>query len=294
MLRSAIILLALATSVAGADTSTPADFDVVPTPPPTWKGSGAQIEEHLGGKLPLDVRFRTSEGKVVTLGEVIRGDVPTILTFNYADCPMLCSLELNGLTAALPGVEPGSPAMRLGQQFRIVTIDLEPNEMLAKLAAMKARYVTRMAELGVHGDLVGGWTFLEAETPGDDAAIRRVATACGFRYAYVPDKAQFAHPATIMLVSNTGTITRYLNGIEYAPAMLRESIFKAGMSEPASTVGFMFRCYHYDPDANSYAHVGVVALQFAAGGAVVLLLAGLGLMHLIRKNGGRPNNGAKR
>nr|HEX4315165.1 SCO family protein [Kofleriaceae bacterium] len=291
----AIIVASLALG-AGAATAAPNaagsdDFDVVPAPPATWQGSGAKIEEHLGAKLPLDAKFRTSEGKTVTLGDVIHGDVPTILTFNYTDCPMLCSLELNGLTAALPGVEPGSPQMRLGQQFRIVTIDLEPNELLPKLEGMKARYVARMAQLGVHGDLVGGWTFLAAETPGDDASIRRVADTVGFHYAYVPDRAEWAHPATIMLVSTTGEITRYLNGIEYSPGVMRQSIFKAGLGEPSSSVGFMFRCYHYDADANSYAHAGVVALRLAAGGAILALLVGLGVMHLIRKNG-RPNDGA--
>ena len=55
---------------------------------------------------------------------------------------------------------------------------------------------------------------------------------------------------------------------------MRESIFKAGLAEPATAVGFMNRCYHYDPDANSHAHAGVVALRIGAAGFVVLLLAG--------------------
>jgi len=40
----------------------------------------------------------------VTLGDVMRGDLPAILTFNYSDCPMLCNVQLTGLTTALPKV----------------------------------------------------------------------------------------------------------------------------------------------------------------------------------------------
>ena len=67
-------------------------------------GHGVAIDEHLGAKLPLDARFRTQTGAHVTLGEIVKGDLPTILTFNYSDCPMLCSLQLNGLSAALPKI----------------------------------------------------------------------------------------------------------------------------------------------------------------------------------------------
>ena len=48
--------------------------------------------------------------------------------------------------------------------------------------------------------------------------------------------------------------------------MMRESIFKAGKAEPATAVGFLNRCYHYDPGANSHAHAGVVALRLGAAG----------------------------
>ena len=44
---------------------------------------------------------------------------------------------------------------------------------------------------------------------------------------------------------------------------MRESILKAGASEPATAVGFMNRCYHFDPDANNYSRTGVLALHVA-------------------------------
>jgi hypothetical protein len=76
-----------------------------------------------------------------------------------------------------------------------------------------------------------------------------------------------------------------VHGIEFPDAVMRESIFKAGVSEPATSIGFMNRCYHYDPDANNYSRSGVLALRVAAAGFVVLLLSLLGTMHVLRKSG---------
>ena len=65
--------------------------------------------------------------------------------------------------------------------------------------------------------------------------------------------------------------------------MLRESIFKAGLSEAATAVGFMNRCYHYDPGANSHARAGVLALRIGAAGFLVLLISGLGMLRVVRR-----------
>ena len=152
--------------------------------------------------IPLDAVFRTQDGARVTLGEVLRGGLPAILTFNYSDCPMLCSVQLNGLTAALPkvgelGASPdptkGNTLFRVGAQFRIVTIDLEPSETLEKVQQMRQRYLDRLPE-DQRAEARQGWTFLIAATPGDGAAIRRVADAIGFRYATMSYRARRVGP----------------------------------------------------------------------------------------------------
>jgi protein SCO1/2 len=273
--------------------------DEIPAPPPTFQAGGVTVDEHLGARVPLDARFRTQDGTPITLGEALGGELPAILTFNYSDCPMLCNVQLTGLTAALPPI--GTPAIspdpdhpgpdrgavfRVGVQFRIVTIDLEPNETIDKARAMRDRYLARLPE-DQRAAARAGWSFLLAATPGDAAAIRRVAETVGFRYTYVKDRAEWAHPAALTLLSAAGVVTRYLHGIEYAPAVLRESIYKAGIAEPAAAVGFLLRCYHFDPDANSHARAGVLALRYGAAGFVVVLFLALGAMHLSRR-GKRP------
>lgn len=293
MLRNLVIaFVAIGSRAALAHPNSEPPPDDIVQAPPTYKANDVAVTEHLGAKVPLDARFRTQDGKPVTLGDVLTGELPTILTFNYSDCPMLCSLQLNGLTAALPKMGQAGPspdlgqdkpvAFRLGTQFRIVTIDLEPKESLEKLAKMRDKYIDRMPE-DQRAAARSGWTFLAAATPGDDAAIRRVAQAVGFSYTYIPERAEWAHPAALIFLSTAGTVTRYVYGIEYETAMMRESIFKAGLQEPSTAVGFMNRCYHFDPDANSHVRAGVLAMRLGAAGFVVLLLSMFGVMRFLRK-----------
>jgi protein SCO1 len=254
-------------------------------PPPTFKGNDVKVDEKLGARVPVDARFRDQDGKVVTLGDVLEGEIPTILTFNYSDCPMLCNLQLNGLTAVLPAIadKHDGAMFRAGAQFRIVTIDLEPKEGLDQANAMRERYLERLPEKQ-RALAREGWTFLVAETPGDDAAIRRVASSVGFGYTFIKERAEWAHPAALIFLSVKGTVTRYVYGIEFDPQVMRESILKAGASEPATAVGFMNRCYHFDPDANNHSRAGVMALRIGAAGFVVLLLSAFGVMHVIRRS----------
>jgi protein SCO1 len=271
---SAVVLLALAVHSASASGSAPDD---IAPPPATYQANAVNVVEQLGAHVPGDTAFRTQDGVPVSLASVLAGDLPTILTFNYSDCPMLCSLQLNGLTAALPKLN-----LKPGKQFRIVTISLEPNESLDKLTKMRERYVARFPE-DQRATVRAGWTYLT----GDEATVRRVAQSVGFAYTYIPDRAEWAHPAALIFLSSRGTVTRYVYGIEYEPSVLTESIVKAGTAEPTTAVGFMNRCYHYDPDAKNHSRAGVLALRYGAAGFLVLLVGAFGVLHLTRKRARR-------
>ncbi len=290
-MRLVLSSLVLAVMTANAFATPNASEEVLP-PPPTYKANEVTVTEHLGAKVPLDATFTTQDGVKVTLGDVLKGELPTILTFNYADCPMLCSLQLNGLMAALPEItkaakdETGkTAAFRIGTQFRIVTISLEPSETLERAKKMRDKYLARLPE-DQREAAKTGWTFLVASNPAsaksDASQIKRVADTVGFSYVYIEERAEWAHPAALIFLSTTGTVTRYVYGIEFDPQMMRESIFKAGVSEPATAVGFMNRCYHFDPSASDHSRAGMMALRIGAAGFLVLLAGYLGFLFVRR------------
>jgi len=84
---------------------------------------GVGITEHPDAQLPLQLPFTSEDGKAVTLAEYFKGERPVLLTLNYYRCPMLCTLQLNGLVEALRNMP-----WTAGEQFEIVTVSFDPRE----------------------------------------------------------------------------------------------------------------------------------------------------------------------
>ena len=265
----ALVVLLSSAAVAHADGFGGGDEDEY-TPPPSSTYQEIGITEKLSAQVPLDLPFRDETGRAVSLRDYFRDDLPVVLTFNYSNCPMLCSLQLNGLAKALGQID-----LAPGSQFRIVTIDIDPLESPTKLAAMRQSYLARLPAAR-RAAAERGWTFLVARVPAVDTQIRAVADAVGFRYKYIAERGEYAHPAGLILVSSRGTVTRYLGGTDYAPDVLRESIVRAGLAETSTSAGFFLTCFH---DVGSTARsrgvlaivrVVVFAFLIFAGGAFVL------------------------
>jgi protein SCO1/2 len=58
------------------------------------------FDQKLAHQVPLDIALRDETGKPVKLGDYF-GKRPVVLSLVYYECPMLCTLTLNGLTSAL-------------------------------------------------------------------------------------------------------------------------------------------------------------------------------------------------
>ena len=83
--------------------------------------NGIEVEEHLDRALPLTLDFVDTSGQRAPLSRFVTGERPVIFTLNYSDCPMLCSLQLNALAAALAKLD-----RKLGHDFDVVTVSLNP------------------------------------------------------------------------------------------------------------------------------------------------------------------------
>src|SRR5690606_14136802 len=66
---------------------------------------GAGLDEKLGATLPLDIVLYDESGTAVELGSLFPADRPVLLNFVYYNCPMLCSILLDGVTNALRKME---------------------------------------------------------------------------------------------------------------------------------------------------------------------------------------------
>jgi protein SCO1/2 len=219
---------------------------------------GVGIDERLGAVVPLDLEFTDEAGKRVRLGDYF-GRRPVILTLNYYECPMLCTLQLNGLIDGL-----GQLAWTPGDEFEIVTVSINPLETPTLARLKKQAY---LAELGRPG-AAGGWHFLV----GSEKEIRALADAVGFHYRYNEQRREYVHAAGIMVTTPTGTLARYLYGVVYEPKSLRLAVLEAGEGKVGSAAEqLLLYCFHYDADAGRYV-VAASNVMRAAGGLTALVL----------------------
>lgn len=217
-----------------------------------------RIDQRLDAQLPLDAIFRDESGKSVRLGQYF-GKKPVILSFAYYECPMLCTLVLNGLTKGLRVIP-----FDMGNQFEVVNISINPREGPDLAAAKKASYVREYGRPGAEQ----GWHFLT----GDEAAIQQVTKAAGFRYVWDPTTGQYAHATGIMIVTPKGRLSRYFYGIEYAGQDLRLGLVEAA-DEKIGTLAdqVLLYCFHYDPVTGKYG-LAITRIIRVVGTATALAL----------------------
>ncbi|MEW6299071.1 MAG: SCO family protein [Thermodesulfobacteriota bacterium] len=274
-LRQALLVCA---AVCGV--SVPVQAQTAGTLPEPLRGVG--IDQRLDGQVPLDLVFRDETGKAVRLGEYIGAAPgrPTILALVYYECPMLCSLVLNGLLGSLKAL-----SFTVGDEFNIVTVSFDPRETPALAAAKKKEYVRRYGRPGA----AAGWHFLT----GEEEAIRQLARAVGFRYAYDAKTDQYIHASGIMVVTPRGRLARYFYGIEYAPRDVRLGLVEASANRIGSPIDqVLLFCYHYDPVTGKYGLLIMNVLRLA--GLATVLALGTFIAVMLRRDRRRKRDHGER
>lgn len=199
------------------------------------------IDEMLGAQLPLDLAFKDGEGNPVRFGDLLDGERPLVLTFNYADCPNLCTTQLDGFVGTLNGMD----RWRVGEQFQVVTLSLDPEESDELNSAFRER---TLGAYDTAAKVREGWHFWR----GSEDDVRRVADTVGFRYNAVPG-GQFAHTAALVLLDPGARVARYLYGVTYDPTVLRLSLAETAAGKYVSTLdALILKCFLYDAAAGSY------------------------------------------
>jgi len=65
---------------------------------------GVGFDQKLDQQLPLALRFRDESAREVALGDYF-GKRPVVMALVYYDCPMLCTLVLNGLVSSMKALD---------------------------------------------------------------------------------------------------------------------------------------------------------------------------------------------
>lgn len=231
---------------------------------------GVGVQQKLDAQVPLDLTFRDESGASVRLGQYF-GERPVVLSFVYYECPMLCTLVLNGLTSALNAL-----AFSAGTEFDVVTLSIDPKEG-PELAAAK-----KQAHLDIYRRATGaaGWHFLT----GDAESIRQLTDAVGFSYRYEPQIDEYSHPAAIVVLTPSGRVSRYFLGVEYSARDLRLGLVEAAANRIGGVVDqALLYCFRYDPATGKYTPA-ILNLVRLAGVLTILGMAAL-IIGLQRRGG---------
>ena len=104
---------------------------------------GVGITEHLDALVPLDLEFTDESGASLPLRKYFDGTRPVMLTLNYYSCPMLCTLQLNGLVVGMKEL-----AWTPGREFEVVTVSINPRETPELARAKKQTYLDEYGRAG--------------------------------------------------------------------------------------------------------------------------------------------------
>ncbi len=210
-----------------------------PSQQPTDVLRAIGFDQHLATQAPLDAPFMDERGQHVQLGDYFHGK-PVILLLGYFQCPNLCPLEREGLVNALQKLN-----FTVGKDFDVVMISIDPKETPAIATKVKQQSIATYARPGTEV----GWHFLT----GEHAAIDRVADKIGFRYLYIADQKEYAHPSGIVILTPAGKIARYLFGIAYEPFDLRLGLVETAAARIGTPIDqFLLLCFHYNPTTGKY------------------------------------------
>ncbi len=224
---------------------------------------GAEVFDKVGAKLPKDVELIDHNGKKIHLGDRFvqnNKGLPMIWTLGYFECPMLCSLVLNGLIESLKGM-----SLQLGRDYTIGSVSINPEDTVKTAFFKRGNYLKALDV----ADKNAPWDFYVAQAEQS----KKLADAVGFGYKKDPRSKDIAHGAAIFIVSPDGTLTRTLWGISFKPSELKLALLEAADGKVGTTLDrILLSCFHYDPDSHKYG-LYIFGVMRIGGAVTVLVLA---------------------
>jgi len=192
--------------------------------------------------LNLCLTFLNEKGEKVTLKKLMDGK-PTVISLNYFRCAGICTPQLNDMAKML-----GRLDLAENSDYKVLTISFAEDET-PQLASAKRKTMLKSIPRQYVQD---AWHFLISDN--NSSAV--LADKVGFTYKKEISKAgvvDYIHPASLIMLSPEGKVTRYLNGIEQLPFDVKMALMEAGEGKVGPTIAKkLLYCFAYDPKGKTY------------------------------------------
>ena len=224
------------------------------------------VDSRIGEFLEMDVHFNDEQNRFVKIGDYFDGKQPVMLSFNYSNCPKLCSVQLENMTLSLREVA-SKAKLRVGDDFQVVSISIDPTEQTSRARQTKEKYTTLYNQPGTEN----GWHFLT----GDRQDIELMSDICGFRYKYIREQKLYSHPPVFILLSPQGKIVRYIHGLDYDPKTIKLALIESAegkIGSPINILSYGIGCFLFDPSTGKYTFQAMAIMRIAGAGTVLILV----------------------
>lgn len=181
-----------------------------------------EVTDKAGAKIPQDLEFTDDTGKTVKLGNYFNHNRPVIITMVYFSCPNLCTYVQDNLVNA---VREGPRDLKLGKDYDIVIVSIDPDDKPSDAAQRRARYL-QIAEKPADQQ---GLYYLT----GKEENISTLASTIGFGYrrnfglATNDSSGKFAHSAGVFVCTPYGTVSQTIQGVNWPTDKLHYSLIQA-------------------------------------------------------------------
>lgn len=219
---------------------------------------GVTITENLGKKINLNLTFTDQDGRIVTIGDLLKNGKPLLLSLNYYRCKTLCGVQLQNLSKTLKDMH-----WPIGKDFTVTTISFDKTDTPTLAKEKQSQY------LNLAQQPKGEWNFLV----GNQENIDEITKTVGFFYNYIPERNEFAHTAAIFFISPDGMISRYLYGIDYKVNDVKFALMDAAKEKIGSTIDkVLLFCCNYDPSLGRYTGLAVGIMRTGGVASILFVL----------------------
>ncbi len=229
------------------------------------EGQDIGVDAKLGAMIDGNLTFSDSQNQLVRIADLFDGTRPVMLSFNYSDCPKLCSVQLENMTMALRDVD-----FEIGKDFDFVSVSIDPNEQIFRARESKEKYL----HLYNRPDSSLGWHFLTGEVKN----IANLTNQCGFRYKYIREQKLYSHPPVFILISPQGKIVRYIHGLSYDPDTIRLALIESAagkIGSPINILSYGLGCFSFDESTGKYTFQAIAIMRIGGVVTIIALLFGL-------------------
>jgi protein SCO1/2 len=208
-----------------------------------------------GAPVPVATTLRTASGRPITLQAAMAGR-PSVLAFGWFRCPTLCGIVRADLLAGL-----AQSGLRLGADYTLLAVSIDPAESPADASEIQAREAARYA---LPGDAGAAYYLTGDALPLEEAV--------GLHARFDAATKQFLHPAGLVFLTPDGIVSGYLLGVGYQPDQLRAGIrrARAGTIAPVASP-ILLLCFHFDPATGRYTLAIMQVVRLLAGIAVLAI-----------------------